>query len=408
MGLIDLYDGIAVVIDDEIHKSDSRIDTIVQHLEDRNIPVVKFTELPDGEAIKHLHSASFIILDWELKPDLGIEDSEAISIKIPEGFYEAQNLAFIKAIRDISYCPIFIFTNQPTEKINDYLNGNEVLPDINEHPIYVESKKNVTDASRLFQKLTSWLNRQPAAYALKMMDVEIRKAEVALYKKFLGISRSWTGILWKTSKIDETNPSLDLKDFILQYISNTIESPNFNGSIIQKYASQNISNKELINIYNGANYISENYTEGRYAMTGDLFVVEDTDGQERYLINIRPLCDLLRNNKNSVLYCLKGSAIDNPEALNRHLGQIIQKASHEIIPYIADKKAICFEFNELVVEEWNTLKERLIGRLLPPFSLHIQQRYSQYLHRIGLPRIPDGYFSSMEKCSVSASSQSIG
>ena len=45
MALIDLYDGIAVVIDDEIHDSESGIGIIVKHLEDRNIPVVMLRNL---------------------------------------------------------------------------------------------------------------------------------------------------------------------------------------------------------------------------------------------------------------------------------------------------------------------------------------------------------------------------
>jgi hypothetical protein len=408
MGLIDLYDGIAVVVDDEIHDSNSGIGRIVKHLKDRNIPVVKYTELPNDEAIKHLHSVSFIILDWELKPDLGLEEAEAARIRFPESLYAPENLEFIKRVREITYCPIFIFTHHDAKKIIKHLHDAEMVPDIGKHPIYVESKDDVEDAGRLFSTLERWLKEQPAAYALKMIHVETKKAETELFKKFLNINPAWPSVLWQASQDDKSEYTLDLKDFIVQYINNTIAIPEFEESIVRGDFSSHpaVAEDDLIAIYNGANYVEATSIGRKNAMTGDLFLMKEPK-ETYYLINIKPLCDLIRQ-KNPRLYCLKGKIITDSDELSLYEGQIIQKASSEVLPHIAGVKAIKFSFRDLKVEKWNRLKTHLIGQVLPPFSLHIQQRYSQYLHRIGLPRIPDGYFRPMEKCTVSASSQSIG
>lgn len=392
MALIDLYDGIAVVIDDEIHDSESGIGIIVKHLEDRNIPVVKYTELPNDEAIKHLHSASFIILDWELKPDLDLEDSEAMKVKIPGGFYEAQNLRFLGMVREISYCPIFIFTDQSVGNIKDCLHESKELADMGNHPIYVESKSNVLDPQKLFFEFERWLKEQPAAYALKMVNVEIQKTEVALYKKFLGISKIWPKVFWETSKKDETNPSLDLKNFILQYIDNTMRIPEFEEGIFEDSDGKEskITGRDLQAIYQGANLLQLTCKDREYPMTGDLFLVENQGSKPVYYINIRPLCDLLRGN-DPLLYCLVGKE-KKAHKISTNKGHILQITSTEIIPYVGKDGPVCFDFTNLEIRKWSELQDKLVGQVLPPLSLHIQQRYSQYLHRIGLPRAPEGYF----------------
>jgi len=91
------------------------------------------------------------------------------------------------------------------------------------------------------------------------------------------------------------------------------------------------------------------------------------------------------------LYCLIGKE-KKANRVSTHKGQILQITSAEIIPYIGKAGPVCFDFASLEIRKWSELQDKLVGQVLPPLSLHIQQRYSQYLHRIGLPRAPEGYF----------------
>lgn len=219
---------------------------------------------------------------------------------------EPQNLEFLKRVREISYCPIFIFTDQSIEKVQGYLEQSGEPFAIGNQPIYVESKKNVSDFDSLNEKLSSWLKRQPAVYALKAVNMEMRKAEIKLFEKFLAISPLWPIVLYETSKDDKSNFSFDLNDFILQYLNNTINIPDFTESIIRgdTIKDKTISEEEITKIYSGANFVEESSKERKYAMTGDLFFLNDND-DPYYLINIRPLCDTIRG-KNPDIYCLKG------------------------------------------------------------------------------------------------------
>ncbi len=47
-----------------------------------------------------------------------------------------------------------------------------------------------------------------------------------------------------------------------------------------------------------------------------------------------------------------------------------------------------FNLKELNIMHWNDIKDKRIGRLLPPYITRVQQKYAHYLQRQGLPSIP--------------------
>lgn len=53
-----------------------------------------------------------------------------------------------------------------------------------------------------------------------------------------------------------------------------------------------------------------------------------------------------------------------------------------------------FKFRKLYTKKWQELKGIRVGRLLPPLLTRLQQRYSAYLQRPGLSRLPDAAFQS--------------
>ena len=60
-----LFQGIAVIFDDEISDPTSTIYTIKENIQRKNIPVAVYNEMPRPEIIPSLSNASFVILDWD-------------------------------------------------------------------------------------------------------------------------------------------------------------------------------------------------------------------------------------------------------------------------------------------------------------------------------------------------------
>ena len=67
-----------------------------------------------------------------------------------------------------------------------------------------------------------------------------------------------------------------------------------------------------------------------------------------------------------------------------------QETEKEAIVFnMYEGKTIGFRLDKLIVRPWSELKGMRIGRLIPPYSTRVQQRYSAYLQRPGLTRIPN-------------------
>ena len=67
--VVQLFSGIGVVIDEAINTEGdllNGIQKIVLSIENKHIPLLKFEDLPDDEAISNFHSIGFLILDWNL------------------------------------------------------------------------------------------------------------------------------------------------------------------------------------------------------------------------------------------------------------------------------------------------------------------------------------------------------
>lgn len=93
-----LFNGIAVIVDNEIENKTSAIYKIKELIEAKNIPVAVYSEIPQLDVIPALSGASFIILDWDYtngEAEVG-EDERVV---IPDALTtsnEERLIAFIK------------------------------------------------------------------------------------------------------------------------------------------------------------------------------------------------------------------------------------------------------------------------------------------------------------------------
>lgn len=73
----------------------------------------------------------------------------------------------------------------------------------------------------------------------------------------------------------------------------------------------------------------------------------------------------------------------------RFKGRFNERASESISFSLLAGKSIRFNFKDLEIIKFSEVKENRVGRLIHPYITRIQQRYSLYLQRQGLPRIPE-------------------
>jgi hypothetical protein len=392
-----LLDGIAVVIDDEIEVKGANINSLIDQIKKRRMPYLAYQDLPEPDVIRHLGSISFLLLDWKLQ---AIDSSTLVTdgVTIPDTIEEyaiKENIDFLIKLNESWVIPIFIFTNENTEKIINVLEENGLYERGKLNNIFVRSKSELTGRTKLFKTLENWIEKNLSIFVLKEWELKYQKAKSRLFNDFYSLSPNWPRILWKNFKKDGVNMSQELGEVISKNLHSRMTPFVFDDTILSKI-KKNPEKDEIRRVLEGERYLKRSQLHKDHIGTGDIFKENYEDNGEtryRYYLNIRAQCDLVRSS-NPELYCLKGRLLDET-LINKKNGSIfknghfIEKINQAIVTSIDDGKIIEFLFNDLKIKKWNGLKTKRIGRLLPPYIINIQQRYALYIKRQGLPRTPE-------------------
>ncbi|MDX9714198.1 MAG: hypothetical protein RBT37_02090 [Dissulfurispiraceae bacterium] len=390
----ELFNGVAVIIDDEIDDLNANICNIIKQIESKKLPVLKYTSLPEDDVVSHFQNLSFLLLDWKLIKNDVISDEIEKAVRIPDTHQEyetTENIEFIKKLNEKCFCPIFIFTNEDTASIQDLLIEHGLIVKDNPSNLFVQSKSNLQD--NLFNKVFEWLHANPSVYVLKKWEREYQNCKTKLFSEFHTINPAWPTIIWKNFETDGANKSMEMGELISRNLQSRMIPFEFDNEILNK--DSQVPKDELRKVLEGKMFLkSESLHDGDIG-TGDLFKKKYEDGDQtkyRYYLNIRAQCDLVRNN-DPELFVISGYVLEQNEKgkikdISFNNGQYLEKPSHAIVAFVDDGKIIEFKFNEFSIEKWGSLNANRVGRLLPPYINRVQQRHALYIQRQGLPRIP--------------------
>jgi hypothetical protein len=394
--VLDLFKGIGVIIDDAFANpnSDDIIWKIKKHFEDKHIPILLYKELPGNENIANFHTVSFLLLDWDLygtQLELGVSKPQTAT---------DDNIEFIKQFNSVCFAPIFIFSNENISDIINKLAQANLYDTTKNNHIFVESKGNVKQAGKLFGKIKTWLQQTPSMYVLKEWEHSLTKAKHDLFWDFYSTNPNWTNILNQTFKTDGVDENYELSALIYKNLIARTNPPAFDENILNKNI-KSIPKEDLRKVLECERFLKNDKLSDVPA-TGDIFRETYHDNGEtkyKYWINIRPDCDIVRNS-NVELYCLKGRIVDENRINKKQKDAILfsikngngifeEKINHAFIAFIDNGKIIEFLFRDIKIKKWNDIKNYRTGRLLPPYITRLQQKYSFYLQRQGLPAIPE-------------------
>lgn len=374
--IIQLFSGIGVVIDEAIHvhnQDPNGIQKIVQSIKSKHIPVIEYEELPDENEILMLHSISFLILDWNLS---GFRP-------IPEDTVN-NNIDFIKKMFSICYVPVFIFSDEDSHTIEVALSEHDITPQ--NSPIFIKKKEDLDTVDKLFEAIEKWIKKTPSVYVLKEWEKSTREAKKMMLSELSSIHASWPFILVESVQEDGGDSSWELMNSLQSNLSYRIIAPRFDNEIIEAQ-KEGISKEEVRKILECERFIPNNKLPD-YPFAGDIYIIDNS-----YYVNIRPDCDIIREKKD--LYLLKGNIIeettinseqDNAPIFNK--GEFLEKVNNCYVAFV-DGNILSFSMRKLTIKKWNDIKAMRQGRLLPPFITKIQQKYSSYIQRQGLPSIPN-------------------
>ena len=273
-----LFNGIAVIVDNEIEDKDSAVYKIKTLIEAKSIPVAVFSEIPQLEVIPSLASASFIVLDWDYtNSKLDVGDGERVSI--PAALTESEEerlIEFIKKLQSDIFVPIFIFTAKSPQTVMDRLKEADLWDDKKTNRIFIKQKTEVDSEETLFSSIAEWVQKMPSVYVLKQWEHVLKKAKNVMFNEFYSYSPNWAKIIWDMLKEDSIENQEEFGGFVTRSLLNRIRGYSFEETAIQP--REKIENDELRKVVEGERYLTyEEQPEQAY--TGDLLNV--TKGCQR-------------------------------------------------------------------------------------------------------------------------------
>ena len=387
----ELFSGVAVVIDDEVNDADANINNIVKQIESANIPTLKYTSIPEDSIVDHFKNLSFLLLDWKLITDDVSNEELEEGVTRParlEEYDVSENIQFLKKLNGKNFCPVFIFTNESTESIKTKLIESDLILEDRPSNIFIKSKRELRGRTKLFNTVSKWIQSNPSVYVLKEWEREYYNAKNALFSDFQKISPVWPKVLWDNYKTDNANPSLELGEFISRNLQTRMAPFHFSEDILSKRGKK-IRPNELQSVLEGEVFLTE--LDENNISPGDVFKISS----KKYYINIRASCDLIPRGDESIddieLYLIKGKKVSlsrGEKVFNEDYGKFNEIDVQAYIFPIDDGRIVDFRFKKLKIKKWSDVKDNRIGRVLPPYINRIQQRYSLFMQRQGLPRIP--------------------
>lgn len=393
-----LFHGIAVVIDDEIADQNSGIRAIQSQIEQEGCSVIGMPDIPGGAKLGNLKSASFFVVDWNLyAAPLGEDIGVGASI-IPAGLKRENArrvIEFLKNLKQVRFAPVFIFTAGPTDEVISLLkkHGDLYAENAPSH-IFVKTKAEVLDKG-VFNILAESLQQTPSAYVLKEWERQYEQAKNKLFIDFYGNSVLWPLILWKTFQDDGVPPSVELGTLIGRNLLSRMtpfmfDLSSFDSTLLDTLQGDRENYRAiLIKVLEGERFLPGDQLHMESAAPGDVF----KDGKH-YWVNIRPDCDCVARNSAEQdaiqLYLLEGSKLSSGQVkYDEAHGLLVERDTETIMFPMNNGATVSFRFKDLQIRSWGEIKAKRIGRLLAPFLTRLQQRYSAYLQRPGLTRVPE-------------------
>ena len=393
---MDLLKGVGVVIDNGIGEEEN-INRIISKVHDKGIPTTEFKSIDSAKKCMHNFLAvNFIILDWKM---------ESLSTESPIGVKGGQELIdeakqkvieFIKELKKHCFAPIFIFTNEAqadieTDILAKLRNAGLYYDQDGKDFIYVRNKKEILKYNRLFKEINEWINKMPSIYLLKAWDKEFLKVKNELFWDLYNRSQGgWPKVLWNHYKDEYEVPHVCINEVICQLIFSKITLQGIDENIIVK-SREKPALKEIKDIFRKVMFqdgeINGSKLEG--IRPGDIF-----KDNGKYYLNIRPECDTVEGRHGGkIVYLLKGErvAANDMRKLKKKqysLSGLNAKNCEAFIWLLEGDGIVKFDFRNIEAKDFTAMKEKRLCRLLSPYITNIQQRYSSYLGRFAVPRLP--------------------
>lgn len=266
------------------------------------------------------------------------------------------------------------------------MSQNHIIDDDEKSPIFILSKSELFDNEKkciMFDKVNEWLKKTPSIYVTQKWKTAYLEAINGMALDMREASPFWPNLLWTCYKNDGVNPSEEISSLINQNALSRIQPVEFDEEILSDKGDAN--NVALKNVLERQCFLKKDKLQ-ILSTTGDIY----QRGNGKYYLNVRPACDCVGRKGECKVYLIKGkklSSRDQQTFFDTKYGNFKEQQNFVIVGPV-EGAFIRFNFQDMIIKDYEEMKNQHIGRLLPPFITRVTQKYGLYIHRQGLPRLP--------------------
>ena len=386
--------GPVVVIDNKVKDPSSSVRPIVDDLEAAGVLVLAMSEAPDARFEQSLAHCALIVLDWDL---LDLDPGVAAPAGLKEENDRSQ-CELVDRLLKLSPNSVFIVSADSPDDIRRKLasfglGASKMLR------VSVTSKADYTSGSVLAQ-LEAVLRSHAGTFALSRWDVAYDLGRREFFGEIQEIAPDWAPVLWAAFGSDSVAPDKDFAEVIARNILNRMRPVDF-----ETDATGTASDMDSVRrIIHRSSVIPASSLNPMQLSPGDIYVSAAEDMPPAQIhICVSADCDLARrpgadsSEVVSVPAILLKAKLIAPSEYRRERGVLrvngdrdsSRMAILEVLTEGADPYRVLYSSWEVI--SLPSVELVRIGRLLDPYTTLLQEGFGAFLHRRGLPHLPDGF-----------------
>lgn len=388
--------GVGIVVDDQVNKpeTDDKIVDILKELAAKSVTLSLHDDVLTDAQIKKLGDVAFALIDWTLLPDsAGVEVRQVKQDSI---------IKLIKALSNLYYMPIFVFSNNDENDIREALSENGLSADADGSVIMVRNKSalcvRVGDEMTLIPEVNKWVESSLGMYVLSKWREASALAQNKMFKDFADKCPSWPIPFWNAYTRDGVDQAEEMTSLLCHNFVGRLPILNIDPEKFKGTEAVTLPKEQVVDIYkqtvmiDGGNEVVNLETE---LHCGDILKCVHLS-QVHYLLNVSCDCDCVGRTGANVRPCfLLGQEIDLAKAWSKEKGNLKQNtpSAYDIYPLFDDHVCIRFSFRQMErfsLADVISRGMKRVARILPPYITDVRQRFSAWLQREGFPKPPAG------------------
>ena len=385
-----LFSGVAVIIDDQVNQStDAALTAILDTIRAAGGLAIVHESLPKKSVLRNYSNVAFVMMDWDLfPPEAKLSDEQKAGMYL-------DNVEFIRDLGAHRHTPVVIFTNEDIDEVRALLKTHVDMSDhLESGRILLKDKGEVGD--QIYAVLNKWASDVPSVYTLKTWEQESVRALNELFMDLHDRSPHWPVMLWESYSSDGPTAADDLGKLITRLVASRmhqlpLDLSRFVPENDEKHANNPAQYEQTLKlVLGGERVLDVARLHADSSSPGDFYQYEV--GAKRIWINVRPECDAIKRAGDADyphLYLLKGKLVEQSEInIGSKYGEIIDQDDKFTVYAMINGNSYCFSFKEMEIASRADWAAHRRGRLLPPFSTRLQQKYAAYIQRSGLSAVP--------------------